>query len=328
VDGPVELDCGGTSVLLRVDRAAPIEAVPAPAAAEQLELFASEPGPEQAIAFELPPLAPLPELPPRRVRRLSYSALALYDRCPYRFWGERVAGLSPEDRSGRREPGAGLTAAEIGDTVHAFLELENDGEAALSVVRERYPTATQEDARRVAELIDAWHRSPLAARIATLGGVKREQPFAFEHDGVLLHGRFDLFRSDPSGALVVDYKTNRLEGASPGEVVETEYRLQRLVYALAALRTPVSGVEVAHVFLERPDEVVTSRFPSAARRELEVELSAAIARIRAGSFPPTPGELVCADCPLLDRVCSGPRLPVAPRGDPVGARVPTAASTS
>ena len=42
--------------------------------------------------------------------------------------------------------------------------------------------------------------------------------------------------------------------------------------------------------------------------EFEVELSAAIARIQAGEFPPTPSEFACAGCPALDLVCAGPRL--------------------
>ena len=44
--------------------------------------------------------------------------------------------------------------------------------------------------------------------------------------------------------------------------------------------------------------------------ELEAELSAAIARINAGEFRPTPSEFTCADCPALDLVCAGPRLRV------------------
>jgi len=38
------------------------------------------------------------------------------------------------------------------------------------------------------------------------------------------------------------------------------------------------------------------------------ELSAAIARIQAGEFPPTPSDFACAGCPALDLVCAGPRL--------------------
>ena len=42
--------------------------------------------------------------------------------------------------------------------------------------------------------------------------------------------------------------------------------------------------------------------------ELEAELSAAIARIHAGEFRPTPSDFACAGCPALDLVCAGPRL--------------------
>ena len=50
------------------------------------------------------------------------------------------------------------------------------------------------------------------SRRAVVGdGVRPELGFAFEHDGVLLHGRFDIFRFEEGRALVVDYKTNRLE---------------------------------------------------------------------------------------------------------------------
>jgi ATP-dependent helicase/nuclease subunit A len=113
-------------------------------------------------------------------------------------------------------------------------------------------------------------------------------------------------------ALVVDYKSNALEGREPDEIVEAEYTLQRLVYALVCLRSGATEVEIAYQFLERPEEVVSATFTSADTERLEAELSAAIARIRAGDFRPTPSEFACSDCPALDLVCAGPRL-VAPR---------------
>src|SRR5205085_965910 len=83
------------------------------------------------------------------------------------------------------------------------------------------------------------------ARLRETGDLRSELPFAFEHDGVLLHGRFDLFRLLDGRALIVDYKTNRLEEHAPEELVEEEYALQRLVYALAAFRAGADEVEVA-----------------------------------------------------------------------------------
>ena len=78
--------------------------------------------------------------------------------------------------------------------------------------------------------------------------------------------------------------------------------------ALACLRDGAQEVEVAYQFLERPEDVVTAAFTSDDLPELESELSAAIERIRAGEFVPTPSEFACSDCPALDLVCAGPRL--------------------
>ena len=150
--------------------------------------------------------------------------------------------------------------------------------------------------------------SELARRVATLSGARPERPFAFEHDGVLLHGRLDVLQQDRSRALVVDYKTNTLEEGTPEEIVEHDYRLQRLVYALACFRAGAREVEVVYHFLERPDAIVSTVFDRAELPQLEAELSEAIARINAGEFRPTPDEFICAGCPALDVVCAGPRL--------------------
>ena len=151
-------------------------------------------------------------------------------------------------------------------------------------------------------------RPTLAARVATLDGAAPERPFAFLHDGVLLQGRLDVLWRHGDRALVVDYKTNRLDERDPQTVIEDEYELQRLVYALALLRDGVEEVEIAYSFLDRPDEPVCRTFTAEETPELEAALSAAITRIREGDFRPRPSTFACAGCPALDVVCAGPRL--------------------
>src|SRR5439155_1171543 len=167
----------------------------------QLTLF--DPGEPVAAAPDVPELPPLPpiEVPAERVGRLSYSALALYERCPYRFYAERIAGLRPVDGS-VRENGA-------------------------------------------ADRID-----PVPNAVST--------------------------------------------GLAPTDIVEAEYQLQRLVYAIACFRAGADEVEVVYQFLERPDELVSALFRRDDLHALEAELSQAIARIQAGDFPPRPSELACA----------------------------------
>ena len=319
-DVPLELEREGARILLRLDRFAPEpEPLPEPVGEPgQLALFESNgsaAGAALATAPELPPLEPLPEPPLHHVRRLSYSALALFEACSYRYYAERVAGMRPADAAGSVPGQEGLAATEIGDSVHFLLErldLRDPRPPELqdlaAAVRARYPAATDADLERIAGFVTAYCDSDLARRVAALEGAAVERPFAFEQDGVLLHGRLDVLHREGPRAFVLDYKTNVLEEESPEELIERDYRLQRLVYALACFRAGAEEVEVAYVFLERPDAVVSTTFDRPEMPALEAELSAAIERINDGVFVPTPSEFVCAGCPVLDVVCAGPRL--------------------
>jgi ATP-dependent helicase/nuclease subunit A len=313
-DAVIERD--GARLVLRVDRYAeqPPAVEEVVAVEEQLELFAVSANGDQAIeAPTLAPLADVPRPPLHRVRRLSYSALSLFEQCSYRYFAERVVGLRPRRAAGTVPGQEGLAATEVGDAVHALLERVDLRAPEVPTdlpeqVRARYPAATDEEVERIRAFVAAYCSSDLSRRIAGLEGAAAERPFAFEHDGVLLHGRLDVLQLDGKRALVVDYKTNWLEEESPAEVVERDYRLQRLVYALACFRSGVEEVEVVYQFLERPDDLVGVCYKVGETAELEAELSAAIAAINAGEFRPTPSEFACADCPALDLVCAGPRL--------------------
>ncbi len=325
-DGPIELERGDARFLLRVDRALPTASPTEPepetgatiAADGQLSLFRDLPTGSTPVALELAALASIPAPPVHDVRRLSYSALALFERCSYRYFAERVLGLAPVAAEGPRAPdgeSAGLAATEIGDAVHRLLEAIPLGDPTPparfdleATVRAWYPTASETELDRIAELVDAYCASDLARRLSTLSGARPERPFAFEHDGVLLHGRLDVLWREGGSAVVVDYKSNALDGLDPAAVVDAEYRLQRLVYALACLRDGAESVEVAYQFLERPDDVVSASFAIGDVEALESELSEAIGRIRSGSFHPTPSEFACSDCPALGLVCAGPAL--------------------
>jgi ATP-dependent helicase/nuclease subunit A len=327
---PRDLERGEARFLLRVDRHSEIavEAAAPPPVEEgpaQLALFGDVAPGSPPVGLELAALEPIAAPPLHDVRRLSYSALSLFERCSYRYFAERVLGLRPvapkrSEAADSEEPG-GLAGNEIGDAVHRLLEdvplagpAPPDRAVLDEAVRSWYSTVSEAELDRIAELVDAYCASELARRVAELDGARAERPFAFEHDGVLLHGRLDVLWRRNGKALVLDYKSNVLDGAEPAEVVESEYRVQRLVYALACLRDGADEVEVVYQFLERPDAPVSTKLTAADTPALEAELSEAIARIRAGEFPPRPSELTCADCPALDLVCAGPRLPVAGYG--------------
>ena len=319
-DEPIEIERGDARLVVRVDRYRPMsteEAAGEPAhGARQLALFEDLAPEAPSLGPELPPLEPLLAPPLHRVRQLSYSALALFERCSYRYFAERVAGMRPTDARVGAAGRDGLAATEIGDAVHRLLE-QVDLRAPITPeaeqVRAWYPDVSDAELESIHGFVNAYCDSALARRLASLDGAAAERSFAFEHDGVLLHGRLDVLQLLDSRALVVDFKTNALGDQSPAEVVEHEYRLQRLVYALACFRAGAREVEVVYQFLERPDDLVSATFERAASAELEAELSQAIAAIQEGRFVPTPSEIACSGCPALDLVCAGPRLPSSRR---------------
>ena len=321
-----EIVCGETEVLVRIDRFAPSgeDAVVAESLETdgdgQLSLFQQGlvPVPELVAPVDaLEPLVQIPAPPLHKPRRLSYSALRLFESCSYRYFAERVCGMKPSPRRPAGE-GAGLAAVDLGSAVHELLEgidltaprSPERGELELSV-RLHYPAATSEDLDRIERLVSSYCDSELAARVAKLPGLRAELPFVFEQSGVLVNGFLDVVSLGDGKAFVLDYKTNRLD-RSAEEIVESDYRLQRLVYALACLRAGYAEVEVAYAFLESADAVVSDTFSAADVAELERELGEAIEPIERGEFSPTPSEFACSDCPASGVVCAGMDLPGAP----------------
>ena len=302
-DAPIELVRGDARLLVRLDRYRPEPAIAEPEAeAEeegQLALFAAlEEVAARAAAPELPPLVALPEPPLHRVRRLSFTALSLFEQCSYKYFARYGLGMSERPVEVEDGDSGARSGTEIGTAVHSLLEqIDLDG-----------PVVPELEDELVRGFVAAYCESDLAHRVAALTGVEKERHFTFEHDGVLVHGFIDAFYLRDGRALVVDYKTNALGEASPDEIVEQDYRLQRLVYALACFRAGADEVEVVYHFLERPDAPVEAVFTRADVPDLETGLSAVITRIQAGEFLPTPSEFACAGCPALDLVCAGPRL--------------------
>ena len=326
---PVELEREGARVLVRADRWSPPDEPPVAPPEEELQLAlfgASGAGALPAVVPPLAPLVPVPQPPLQHVRRLSFTALGQFESCSYRYYAERIAGMKATDERLAAPGTTGLAATEIGTAVHRLLELVNLQEPLpppdlAAHVRGWYPSTTDDEIARISAFVSSYCDSELARRVASLLGAAPERPFAFLQDGVLLHGRLDVLHLDGARALVVDYKTNSLEEGAPAEIVDSDYRLQRLVYALACFRAGAEEVEVVYHFLERADAVVSTVFRTEQVAGLEAELSAAIERINAGDFRPSPDEFTCAGCPALDVVCAGPRLREHAYAEPVLASV-------
>jgi ATP-dependent helicase/nuclease subunit A len=277
--------------------------------------------PKQPKVMPAPPVRPRPA-----PQRLSYTSLQSYARCPYRFYLQRVLRLPPEpapppvEVDASMAPGsAGLDPRVRGSLVHALLEdvdfarLEAPASEAVAEIAARHDVAlTSEDVEDVRGLVAAFAASPLCERLAGASKVRREAGFAFGLEpgggGPLVNGFVDVMAAEPTGRLIVDYKSDRLEGAEPHEVVERDYATQRVVYALAALRDGAPRVDVAYCFLERPAEPVIRTFTAAEAPALAEQVTTLARGVLDERYPvtDTPHRELCADCPGLRALCSHP----------------------
>jgi len=147
-------------------------------------------------------------------------------------------------------------------------------------------------------------------RVAAAGRVSREQPFAFSlgpHEP-LITGVIDLLAREADGGwMVLDYKSDRVAVDDDlSELVEREYGIQRLIYALAVLRDGAPEVEIVHWFLQRPHDWVAARYGAGHREGLEARLAERIERARAGGFEVSehPRRALCLTCPGRAGLCS------------------------
>jgi ATP-dependent helicase/nuclease subunit A len=277
-----------------------------------------------ASGFEQPQLElgapPVPRALP--VSRLSYSSLEAYRRCGYRFYLERALRLPPVEPPPDLEAPAeaGLPPLVRGSLVHELLErldfrrprLPNDDEVATLIDAHGRPVRPE----YVADLrgmVEAVAGSPLRERLAQARRLRTELPFVFTlappgagGRSLLVGGVVDVLATEHGGTLVVDWKSDPLEGRDPEALVAEAYVTQRLIYALAALRSGAERVEVAHCFLERPEVPALARYEAGEAARLDAELLELAGGLVQGDFRPAadPHRSLCGDCPGRAALCS------------------------
>ncbi len=282
--------------------------------------------PPHAPPPDAPPPAPAPTAEPPQappVASLSYSTLGEYARCGYRFYTERVLGLPPTALTPAEVPAppagpAPRSGTERGVLIHALLQrldfrrpaAPGPDEIAAVATRIGIPPPTAAESEELASVVGAFARSELCARLGRSADPRREERFTFAlAGGMLVTGALDVLAREPGQRmLVVDYKSDRLQGADPAAVVRGSYQTQRLVYALAALRAGAEQVEITYCFLERPDEPVTVTYVSSDAPALAADLERLAAGVLGHEFAvaQVPHRALCQGCPAEGGLCSWP----------------------
>jgi ATP-dependent helicase/nuclease subunit A len=232
--------------------------------------------------------APLLERRPTAApaRPLSYTAIATHD--------EGVA--LPVEEAAAQSQGDGTTRGRV---VHGLLEwsaandwreppLDVAGHFAAAEGLGGEPGAIES----LLEPVRAWLGCDLfAERVRTAPRSRAEVAILMPFAGTVLRGSIDLLiESDGEPPLIVDYKTDRLDGGDPVERAR-HYEVQRDVYALAVSEARQSPeIEVAYVFLEQPERPVLTRL---GREDIDAgraRLVEAIERISSAANPRSESE--------------------------------------
>jgi ATP-dependent helicase/nuclease subunit A len=220
-------------------------------------------------------------------RPLSYTAIAAHGK-------SAETGARDSDRtlseSGADEYAAGEDGAARGRAVHLLLEWSHANgwqEPGPEVVRRTAASAAEgSDARLDDDALlvplQAWLGSSLfATRVRDARRSRVEVPLLIEVASTVLRGSIDLLVEEENRPpLIVDYKTDQV-GDAEIAAMTARYEIQQTVYALAVAEArDVSEVELAYVFLERPEKPLIATWGAAelaaGRQRLETE----IARVR------------------------------------------------
>jgi len=255
-----------------------------------------------------------------RPRRISYTDLALHQRCSLRYWAERVAGM------GRAAASSPASARASGSAMHvllqqAFVTGELPDAARVTAVA-RGLRLSDSEARALRETTETFLRTRYGRELlARRRQAKTEMPFGVVlggEGGPLLVGAIDVCFLGGGGAELVDYKSGRGSfekdrSRSPGEA----YELQAKCYALAALMGGAETATVRFVYPEvlggdREPRQLLYRYESRDAKRIESSLLAqweamADKPYRATSrWCPEP----CSGCPASGSVCelTDPRL--------------------
>ncbi|MEX1219531.1 MAG: UvrD-helicase domain-containing protein [Solirubrobacterales bacterium] len=274
---------------------------------------------EQTAQSGTPPLAKpdsrtYPDVP------LSFTAFSEFIECPARFYAKRVLKVEMPDEWNQFgdpaiQPASGRNrSTRFGSAVHGILEeiaLEgwkqpsaDELQAALGRHGLARGRDTAGDLQRATKMVSGFLESDLGKRVAA-GSTAVEVPLVVRYEEVTIRGSADLILASEI-PLILDYKTNHLDGLEPEEKM-TDYDLQRGLYALALARARgLDEVETAYSFLEAPERPVMKMYRAADFDTTEDLLRQTLAEIIGGRFFGGPGakhqpcgKSECAGCRLL-----------------------------
>lgn len=240
---------------------------------------------------------------------ISYSGLATYRTCPYRFYIERIVGMPARPR---HASGGGLDPREFGNAVHEAFRgiLDTVGGAEWSLDRIARAHGLQGDGReRLERAAVAFGASALISEVRSSDRFVAECPINSALGACVLVGSIDLIAWTGDEALVVDYKTGDSELSA--DDARERYGLQARCYGLAALRAGASRVRVVFFEPERAGRVIEYAYMSDDAGAIEAALRVTLDAMARGEYATRDAyeSWACDECAAFGSLC-----PITRRG--------------
>lgn len=171
-----------------------------------------------------------------RQRTITVSHLESYNRCPQEYFLKYVRGV-PAEIIGRRPKG--MPANTLGNIVHKIINLipkshGTDINQLISAACMEYgyfdPEAS--DTKKIKTMIERYLASDYED--SKVKNAFYEVPFILRMNNFRIKGTIDCIYKDVGGMVIVDFKTDRIDGKEGFKKKVDEYRLQTLTYAIAA----------------------------------------------------------------------------------------------
>ena len=185
----------------------------------------------------------------------AVTAVGLFAQCPRRYYLSRYLGF-PEDRApaGRSLAESPATTPAADDETAAERDKPDPGELGSRVHAALAGTVKPDaDEKEVIELVRRFRESELGKRVPL--DAKHEQDLLFSLDGRLLRGQIDLWFDEGGERILVDFKTDRVEGEQIAERAR-HYALQLQLYARAMEQAAGRPPDRAVLYFPRPNRVV------------------------------------------------------------------------
>jgi ATP-dependent exoDNAse (exonuclease V) beta subunit len=170
----------------------------------------------------------------------TVTAIASFVKCPRQYYLGHYLGFEGRQRKAAdASVAAGLPAAELGTEVHALL--------AGAAMANPDPEAVR--------LADVFRKGPLGRRIERARRTEREFDFLMAMDDLVIHGQIDLWFEEAGELVIVDYKTDAVNGMEAHQRAG-DYAVQLRLYAAALEKVTGRLPRRAYLHFLRPNTVV------------------------------------------------------------------------